>query len=231
MKTIKNSKEITTLEVGDKVLFGDLEYKVIDSSWGGRYYLRADGQLCNSIIFKILNVNRENFIKNLGIDANFVDFPEVKSLEALTAIVSALFKEYEKQNELPKTWGEFCKKNPIKTGEYLINSASAICITNRSGDSRDAVIDKNYCVSKQDTEAFLALMQLRQLRKAYIKDWEPDWKNSTQWKANILNNGIEFVVAYFGSIIPSPLSFPTREMAKDFINCFEDLLNIAKPLI
>lgn len=25
MKTIKNSKEITTLEVGDKVVFGDME--------------------------------------------------------------------------------------------------------------------------------------------------------------------------------------------------------------
>ena len=28
MKTIKNSKEITTLEVGNKVIFGDLEYAV-----------------------------------------------------------------------------------------------------------------------------------------------------------------------------------------------------------
>ena len=28
MKTIKNSKKITTLELGDKVVFGDLEYEV-----------------------------------------------------------------------------------------------------------------------------------------------------------------------------------------------------------
>ena len=57
----------------------------------------------------MLNVNKRDFVENLGIDANCnVDFPETKSLEALTAIVSALFKEYEKQNDLPKTWEEFC---------------------------------------------------------------------------------------------------------------------------
>ena len=28
MKTIKNLKDVSTLEVGDKVIFGDLEYAV-----------------------------------------------------------------------------------------------------------------------------------------------------------------------------------------------------------
>ena len=33
MKTVKSSKEITTLEIGDKVVFGDLEYSVC-MIWG-----------------------------------------------------------------------------------------------------------------------------------------------------------------------------------------------------
>ena len=115
MKTIKNSKDITTLEVGDVVMFGDLEY-VVNNTFkhnSTQYYLYCPTKY-NGTIFEILNLNKRDFVENLRIDANCnVDFPETKSLEALTAIVSALFKEYEKQNYLPKTWKEFCEKYPF----------------------------------------------------------------------------------------------------------------------
>lgn len=101
MKTIKSSKEITTLEVGDKVVFGNLKHTVVVGRYG--YYL-SSSDFCNTRIFDTLNVNKNKFIESLGIRANYEGaFPETKSLEALTAIVSALFKEYEKQKELPKT--------------------------------------------------------------------------------------------------------------------------------
>ena len=122
MKTIKNSKDITTLEVGDVVVFGDLKY-IVDKNFkctsnSTQYYLYLPSRY-NGLIFEILNLKKRDFIEKLGIDANCnVDFPETKSLEALTALVSALFKEYEKQNELPKTWEEFCEKNPVTTDEY-----------------------------------------------------------------------------------------------------------------
>lgn len=121
MKTIKALKDITTLEVGDVVVFDNLEYvvdKVLKHN-STRYYLYNSSKY-NGLIFEILNLKKRDFVKNLGIDANCnVDFPETKSLEALTAIVSALFKEYEKQNELPKTWEEFCERNPIKKENVL----------------------------------------------------------------------------------------------------------------
>lgn len=67
MKTIKNSKDITTLEVGDKVMFGDLEYIVTQGPHCKRYYLDL-GTNDNARIFEVLNIDKRDFIeKKLGI--------------------------------------------------------------------------------------------------------------------------------------------------------------------
>jgi hypothetical protein len=225
MKTIKNSKEITTLEVGDEVVFGDLKYSV-DQGWG--YYLRNHSSDRNSKIFNVLNIDKSDFIENLGIDANCnVDFPETKSLEALTAIVSTLFKEYEKQNHLPKTWEEFCERNLITPDEYWIETVYSRYCHGSCNRQRDIYMDKNVCVSLQEAKAFTALMQLRQLRKCYVGDWEPDYKH--QYYGIISNvNGLD-ILTY--SLVHKSMSFPTHKLAKQFLNNFKDLLEIAKPLL
>lgn len=66
MKIIKNSKDITTLEVGDIVVFGNLEYEVIQNSLK-RYYLILISTLENDKIFNVLNINKRDFIDKLGI--------------------------------------------------------------------------------------------------------------------------------------------------------------------
>lgn len=229
MKTIKNSKEITTLEVGDVVVFGNLEYvvdKTIEHN-STQYYLYCPTKY-NGTIFEILNFRKKDFVEKLGINADYYcDFPETKSLEALTAIVSALFKEYEKQNDLPKTWKEFCERNPIKIGECIIDIYSNIQKTMEG--KRSAKEDRNYCISEQEAQAFLALKQLRQLRKAYVKDWEPDWTDSSD-KYCINFWEYEFKIAVWGQT-SHVLSFPTRELAQQFLNNFKVLLEIAKPLL
>jgi hypothetical protein len=231
MKTIKSSKEITTLEVGDKVIFGDLEYKV-STIYG--YYLslqnrNEDGN--NNKIFKVLNISKEKFVKNLGIDTVYDgSFPEVKSLEALTAVVSALFEEYEKQNELPKTWEEFCKRNPVTPNEYWIETIQSRYCNGPFVRERDIDMDKNVCTSLQEAQAFTALIQLRQLRKAYVKNWEPDWKNYDVRKYIITFNcdNVYITAKTTGS---HPMSFQTYELAEQFLNNFKDIIKIAKPLL
>lgn len=226
MRIIKNSKEITTLEVGDKVIFGDLEYSV---SVGVRYFLHCHIDR-NNKIFEVLNIDKRVFIKHLGIDANCNgDFPETKSLEALTAIVSALFKEYEKQNELPKTWEEFCIKYHLKEDEVYIGSTSELINVKESLGRRVRLWgeDKNLLTSKQEAEAFLALMQLRQLRKAYVKDWEPDL---TKACFGIVPSMHEINVSGLCTVYRN-LSFPTYDLANQFLTNFKDLLEIAKPLL
>lgn len=232
MKTIKSLKDITTLEVGDVVVFGNLKYIVTQGAHCKRYYLVLTTD-DNDKIFKVLNINKIDFIEKLGINAKLnCPFPETKSLEALTAIVSALFKEYEKQNELPKTWEEFCAKYPVKEKETFINSDSNIVGLNDYVPNRTFRLcggDKNLCTSKQEAEAFLALMQLRQLRKAYVKDWESDWCDYTN-KFNILVEHDQFII-YNATHCQRSLSFPTQKLAEQFLTNFKDLLEIAKPLL
>lgn len=227
MKTIKSLKDITTLEVGDKVVFGDLEYMVC---YEDGYFL-STLNVKNDKIFTNLNISKRDFVKNLGINTSPLDwdFPEVCSLEALTAIVSALFKEYEKQKELPKTREEFCERNPITPDEYWIETVYSRYCNGLRDRKRDINMDKNVCVSLQEDEAFTALMQLRQLRKAYVKDWKPDWGCAHDNYCIIICQ--QTLVIRPRSVVSHPLSFPTYELAKQFLNNFKDLLEIAKPLL
>lgn len=233
MKTIKSSKEITTLEVGDKVVFGDLEYKVCHKD--GYYLSTSMLSVRNDKIFTNLSISKRDFVKNLGIDTLSIawDFPETKSLEALTAIVSALFKEYQKQNELPKTWEEFCEKYPLKEEETFINlSSHPVAVGDWITDRRYRIPDKdrNICISRQEAEAHIALMQLRQLRKCYVGDWNPDWTDSMASKFNITCLG--GVLSIFDSVtVHRSMSFPNSKLAKQFFNNFKDLFEIAKPLL
>jgi hypothetical protein len=58
MKTIKSLKDITTLEVGDEVVFGNLEYKVRQNPATHRYYLcLCDKDIPNEVIFEYLNLH------------------------------------------------------------------------------------------------------------------------------------------------------------------------------
>ena len=227
MKTIKSLKDITTLEVNDVVVFGDLEYTVCHMDG---YFLRCSSSYDNDKIFTILNISKRDFVNNLGINTLPVDwdFPETKSLEALTAIVSALFKEYEKQNDLPKTWEEFCKKHPIQEGEYFISNQSNIEALHDDDEGRDNELDRNVCTSKQEAEAFIALMQLRQLRKCYVGDWEPDLGKKGYYGIVYTYNGIKIENYYWNY---RSLSFPTEELANQFLTNFRDLIEIAKPLL
>lgn len=230
MKTIKSLKEITTLEVDDKVVFGNLEYEVTQGAYYKRYYLvLISSSKGNDEIFKVLNIDKEDFINKLGIKTDSGRFPETYSLEALTAVVGALFKEYEKQqNVLPKTWDEFCEKNKIKDKESYISIESQI--KELIGCERDSITDRNVCTSKSEAKAFLALMQLRQLRKAYVKDWEPDWTSDTDSKYCVYFYGGHIKIGKWG-FTSQVLSFPTDELAHQFLTNFKDLIEIAKPLL
>ena len=104
-------------------------------------------------------------------------------------------------------------------------------ITEAIGVDRDVNEDRNYCISESEGQAFLALMQLRQLRKCYVGNWEPDWNNNKQYKACIMYNGIDFVTVYYKDLCSRPLSFPTHELATQFLTNFKNLLEIAKPLL
>lgn len=143
-----------------------------------------------------------------------------------------VFKKIDDSNKSkPKTWEEYCENNTWM-GKWIITSDSVITVL--SGDNIDAnlncKLDKNLVNSKEEADAFLALMQLRALRKAWVGDWEPNWEDEEcKWYIYVLSNrAIEHSLT---NHIMHTLTFPTQEMVKEFIECFKDLIGQAKILL
>lgn len=135
------------------------------------------------------------------------------------------FRKWYNANDKPMSWEEYCEQNPIKEGAYYIDE---ICCISEAATSvtecRDVDADANV-MSKALCEAFLAYMKLIQLRNVWVKNCDAD---DCLIKIEAKNNGI-FKDSYLQFM--NGLSFPTHEMAKEFISTFFDLLEIAKPLL
>lgn len=130
----------------------------------------------------------------------------------------------EKQNP-PRSWEEFCERYPIGKNEVYFSSDGEIRLNITAiGQTRTT---SKWMINKQEAGAFLALMQLRQLRKAWVGDWVP-YKS---YSAIVTNE--EFIVGVSTNVwnYKRVLSFPTKEMADDFLSCFRDLCETAKILL
>ena len=136
----------------------------------------------------------------------------------------------KEKNNKPKTWSKFCGDYPIQPSEYYIDDQSRVLPMTMSGVFRDAIVDKNCCTSKEEAEAFLALMQLRQLRKAWVGDWKQEKSGAAAVIVYNLNED-KIIVDYGTTCMSRPLSFPTQLMAYDFLGCFKHLCKTAKILL
>ena len=131
----------------------------------------------------------------------------------------------EKKQTPPKSWEEFCERYPIQKGEAYIDTNSGIDVANYKC-SRNVSESRNWCTSKEEAKAFLALMQLRQLRKAWVGDCVGF---NDAFYSIYADRGVLLEVSKFA--VARVLSFPTKEMAKDFLDCFRDLCETAKILL
>lgn len=86
------------------------------------------------------------------------------------------------------------------------------------------------CPSKKSAEAHLAMIQLEKLRDCWRQNWKPNWNNGIQPKYCVyyLRGKFEINTLYETSRF---LSFPTKEMAEEFLECFRDLIKKAGDLI
>ena len=129
----------------------------------------------------------------------------------------------EELNHLPRSWEEFCKKHPIKEGESYINSAGKILSFTTKTTRRDW---DHICPSKKSAEAHLAMIQLEQLRNCWRQGWKPT-PHQTVFTIKFAINGLgvyEYCSREF-------LSFKDRKTAKEFLECFRDLIEKAGDLI
>jgi hypothetical protein len=119
-----------------------------------------------------------------------------------------------------KSWKEFCEKYENELGYEC--------------DSKFLSIDKklletDYQVTKKEAIAIQAFSKLLKLRRDWIGTWEPNWDNKDV-KYSIKCNCNKFGIgaSHWHSCA---FSFPTKEMAEEFLKCFKDLFEQCKILI
>ena len=82
----------------------------------------------------------------------------------------------------------------------------------------------------EETTALAAFSKLLKLRRDWIGKWEHDWSIRDQSSGMIVvnHNRLTIGAAY---TVSHPLTFPTQQMAKEFLETFHDLIEEAKILI
>lgn len=84
-------------------------------------------------------------------------------------------------------------------------------------------------LTPHEAKAIAAFSKLLKLRRDWIGEWEPDWKDYSE-KFILYRVGIK--VRICGTINTAGcFSFPTKEMVMEFVETFHDLIEEAKILI
>ena len=184
-----------------------------EQPWASEFYKTVFTLRVNSS----LSYN-ESFISNA------FDWAKTKSGISVWMKRDMEFRKWYNSNDKPLSWEEYCRQNPIKAGDGYIDEISDINSIEGSRD-RDEDDDVNV-MSEYLCEAFLAYMKLIQLRNAWVKYCENG--DEDEYLKIVYTDEKGFYGVRLGK---TGLSFPTLDMAKEFINIFKDLLEIAKPLI
>ena len=126
----------------------------------------------------------------------------------------------KEKNTRCKSWEEFCNKYENALG--FENDSKFISIDKK-------LLETNYQFTKEEAIAINVFSKLLKLRRDWIGDWEPDWNNKDvkySIKCDCTRLGIGASYWY-----NCTFSFPTKEMAEEFLKCFKDLFEQCKNLI
>ena len=124
---------------------------------------------------------------------------------------------FKKIPENPKTWEEYCKHTKGCTSYYGDPTDDDTHVTKFSKFY-------NEFSTEERARQFIALGKLLQLRDYWVGGWEPDLPITPVFA--VKNNKVINLIR-----ITIPLTFPTKEMAEEFKDCFEDLIKEAYPLV
>lgn len=111
----------------------------------------------------------------------------------------------------PTSWEEYCEINKRNLSYEFSPTTIEGCY--------------NLFYTKERAKQFVALGKILQLRDYWVKDYEFE----DAIRIDVCKEGV--IVTRKCDINDSALTFPTREMANEFIDCFEDLLYDAIPLV
>lgn len=149
---------------------------------------------------------------------------------ALEKVSDTEYRVVPAEKQLPKTWDEFCKKQPYREGEGgIVSDCDTLYVYSpQKNCERSPMFDKTLLPSTEKAEAIIALCQLIQLRDFYNDGWKPDWTTcKTKYCLALGPNGWYQATSCTAEHI---LSFKTAEVRSEFALNFKDLLAKLTPL-
>ena len=119
--------------------------------------------------------------------------------------------------KLPKTWEEYCKQTEGYVS-YFFSSPNSIIKSWFEGSY-------NEFVTEERVQQYVTLGKLLQLRDYWVKGY-------SEFRYAVYGDRLDgTAICDWRDNINHPLTFPTREMAQKFVECFKDLMKKAHPLI
>ena len=130
-----------------------------------------------------------------------------------------VFKKVEDPfSKLPKTWEEYCKHTKGSCSNYA-NSTTNMVYKDKHTGAYDEF------TTKERAEQFIALGKLLQLRDCWVKGY-------SEFRYALYGDCLDRIaICDWLDNVHYPLTFPTKEMAKEFKDCFSELIKQAFPLV
>lgn len=182
--------------------------------------------LSDDIVIELrIRIPLYNFINDFKIKNSMENEVKIKVPDGKKAIQNVdsngnIVIKFEKVEPIrSKSWEEFCKNHSIVENEWFISSNGHILGPTSGPNNRDVVDDSNFLETKEDAKGILALIKLTRLHDEWVGNWKPNWGDYY----------IHCIIIQCNSIVidrfryeQHTLSFPSYEMAEEFLNCFRD---------
>jgi hypothetical protein len=193
-------------------------------------------------IYETPNVEVDKIIAELKEDLNNkimetteiktqINIPEGKKLvgtKVENGVIIPIFED--KDVELSNTWEEWCRKN--KRDEFVYINGYSEIKESEPGEfpvSVSTIQDKNFIKGESRAKAFLALMQLMNLRDEYRQGWEPNYGDHSD-KYVIICHKTAITCGTFRQY-NAILSFQSADIRGKFLKNFRELIEQAKEFI
>lgn len=160
--------------------------------------------------------NMENVEITLNDKNYIIDFEKAKELGVL-----------KEKDTRCKSWEEFRVKYKNYKGCVVMSDIT----DNNECYFTNCPIRTSEQLTKEEAIAISAFSKLLKLRRDWIGNWNPDWSNSEcKLKYCIVVKDNSIIINPF-CLVQHPFSFPTEEMACEFLKHFWDLFVQCKMLI
>ena len=148
-----------------------------------------------------------------------INIPEGYEIDkAKSTFEEIVFKKVEDPlAKLPNTWEEYCKQTEGYIS-YFFSSPKSIIKSWFEGSY-------NEFITEERVRQYVTLSKLLQLRDYWVKGY-------SEFRYAVYGDRLDgTAICDWRDNINHPLTFPTREMAQKFVECFKDLMKKAHPLI